>query len=310
MIDNKTEALKEIKNLSENFNITSQEIINLLDNNKNILENRFSFAQIFLSYISSIFIFAGLCIYISIIWEQLNIPARIIITFGPGLVSFIISIFSINNIRFQHISTPLLLISAVLEPLGITVILNNYFPNLNTSVISSLIICLIMFVQYLITFLYFKNKSSLFLVLLFGSGLFVSICDNFNITENISGITLGISLLLISYSFNNTKYKNISPIWYFIGSLILLISYFDLVYDSIFELSYLLLVFFLIYLSITIQNKTLLFTNACGLIGFLGYYSARYFADSLGWPITLIIIGIIFLGVSGYLIKFTNSFTV
>jgi len=308
MITNKQEALTEIQNLSNKFDIKIYEIKSVLRDSPSKLKDKTNLAQIFLSYMSGIFIFAGICIYISIIWNNLNLVAKIIITLGPGIVAYIISIFSVNNFTYKHIAAPLLLISAFLEPLGISVIIYNYFPNLTLSVVPPIIISAIMLIQYLLTFSKYKTHTALFLTLFFGSGLFIALSNYINISDNIAGLTLGASLLLISYSLTDTIYKNISPLWYFIASILLFSAYFDIVHSTIFELSFLFIVIFMIYISINIQNRTLLFTSACALIGFLGYYSAKYFANSLGWPITLIIIGIIFFIISGYMIKFTKNF--
>jgi len=303
MIENKTDALKEIKSLSDKFDIKIYEIKATIKNSHSKLKDKTNLAQMFLSYMSGIFIFTGICIYISIIWKDLNLAAKIIITLGPGISAYFISLFSISNITYKHIAAPLLLISAFLEPLGISVIIYNYFSKLTISTIPPIIIFLIMFAQYLLTFIKHKIHSALFLTLFFGSGLFIALSNYLNISDNITGLTLGTSLLLISYSLKDSIYKNISPIWYFIGSIVLFSTYFDIVHNTFFELSFLFIVIFMIHISINVQNKTLLFTSACALIGFLGYYSAKYFGDSLSWPITLIIIGIIFFVISGYLIK-------
>ena len=34
-----------------------------------------------------------------------------------------------------------------------------------------------------------------------------------------------------------------------------------------------------------------------GGLGFIGYFSAEHFANSLGWPVTLVLMGVAFLGV-------------
>jgi hypothetical protein len=39
------------------------------------------------------------------------------------------------------------------------------------------------------------------------------------------------------------------------------------------------------------------------LLDFIGYFSSEYFADSLGWPITLVLMGVAFLGVGTIALK-------
>jgi hypothetical protein len=40
-----------------------------------------------------------------------------------------------------------------------------------------------------------------------------------------------------------------------------------------------------------------LFTTVIAMLGFIGFYTAKHFANSLGWPITLVLMGVAFLGV-------------
>jgi hypothetical protein len=39
------------------------------------------------------------------------------------------------------------------------------------------------------------------------------------------------------------------------------------------------------------------------MLGFIGYFSAKHFSDSLGWPITLVLMGVAFLGVGTVALK-------
>tara|TARA_R110002126_G_scaffold291441_1_gene452445 strand:- start:15727 stop:16674 length:948 start_codon:yes stop_codon:yes gene_type:complete len=314
MIKDKQKALEKIKTLTKDYNISHNEIIDYLNNeqflgNSNAkFNNKINFAQKFLSYISSIFIFVGICLYVFIIWNDLNSIAKIVITLGSGITAYIISLTSINHNNYKHMAVPLLLISAALEPLGLLVIIHEFLPNLNNSIWSVIIVSVIMFIQYLITFLKSNLNSALFLTLIFAVFLFTSISNFLYISSNTIGFTLGVSLLLISYSMDKTTYKNISLFGYFFGSIALFIASFDALSNTIFELVFLCLTIFMIFISINIKSKTLLFTSACSLIWFLGYYSDKYFTDSLSWPIILIIIGLIFFAISGFVFKIKKKY--
>jgi hypothetical protein len=39
------------------------------------------------------------------------------------------------------------------------------------------------------------------------------------------------------------------------------------------------------------------------MLSFIGYYTAQHFVDSLGWPVTLVLMGVAFIGVSTLAIK-------
>ena len=72
---------------------------------------------------------------------------------------------------------------------------------------------------------------------------------------------------------------------------------FDLVQHTSVELLYLAVA------ASTLQSRALLLTTVIAMLAFIGYYSAEHFANSLGWPATLILMGIAFLGVGTLAIK-------
>ena len=39
------------------------------------------------------------------------------------------------------------------------------------------------------------------------------------------------------------------------------------------------------------------------MLAYLGYYTREYFADVLGWPVALILFGLVLLALSGYAFK-------
>jgi hypothetical protein len=51
------------------------------------------------------------------------------------------------------------------------------------------------------------------------------------------------------------------------------------------------------------HSRTLLLVSTFALLGFLGYYTEEYFADVTGWPIALMIMGFLLIGVSAYAVK-------
>jgi len=59
----------------------------------------------------------------------------------------------------------------------------------------------------------------------------------------------------------------------------------------------------MLYACVVLQSKTLLLTTTIAMLSYIGYFSATHFVDSLGWPITLVLIGVAFLGVGTLAIK-------
>ena len=64
-----------------------------------------------------------------------------------------------------------------------------------------------------------------------------------------------------------------------------------------FEVSEVVLVASCIWLSTVLRSRTLLATGTIALLVYVGYFSGRHFADSVGWPLLLILLGGLMMGV-------------
>jgi hypothetical protein len=78
---------------------------------------------------------------------------------------------------------------------------------------------------------------------------------------------------------------------------------FDLVHNTSIELLHLAITASMLYACVVLQSRTLLFTTVIAMLSFIGYYTTQHFANSLGWPITLLLMGIAFMGVSAIAMK-------
>lgn len=119
-----------------------------------------------------------------------------------------------------------------------------------------------------------------------------------------AGLITGVCIMLTAYGLQkDNRYPRLIVLSYFIGSIFVYTGLFDLVQHTSFELLYLAVTASFLYACVVLHSRTLLLTTVIAMLSFLGYYSAEYFADSLGWPITLILMGIIFMGIGTIAIK-------
>lgn len=121
---------------------------------------------------------------------------------------------------------------------------------------------------------------------------------------NWASFIIGICVMLTAYGLQQEgKYQRLIGLGYFIGSIMTYSGLFDLVQNTAFELLYLAVTASILYACVVLQSQALLLTTAIAMLAFIGYYSAEYFANSLGWPITLLVMGIAFLSVGTIVIK-------
>src|SRR5574340_341220 len=113
-----------------------------------------------------------------------------------------------------------------------------------------------------------------------------------------AGLLTGMCVMSAAYGLHKAgRYPFLTGLGYLIGSAMAYSGLFDLVHDTSYELLYLAVAAAMLYACVALASRALLFTTVIAMLGFIGYYSAKHFADSLGWPVTLVLMGVAFLGV-------------
>ena len=119
-----------------------------------------------------------------------------------------------------------------------------------------------------------------------------------------ANLITGISVISAGYGLHRAgRYPGLAGLGYFFGSIIAYGGLFDLLRSTPLELSYLAVTALMLYFCTVLQSRALLFTTVIAMLGFIGYYGAMHFANSLGWPVTLVLIGVAFLGVGAIAVK-------
>ena len=242
---------------------------------------------------------SGIAVYIGMFWSDMNSAMRIIITLGSGIVSYILALVSLGEARFEKSSTPLFLIAAFLQTTGLFVTLDEFSSGGNWRY-AVLLISGTMFLQQALTFWSKKRTTLLFTSLLFSSAFIATGFDLIGMDEDLIAIVIGSALLCIAYVIDKSEHHPIASFWYFVGSISLLSGFFHAIHQSVFDILFLILSCFLMFISTRVQNRTLLTVSTLSLLGYISYFTTEHFVDSLGWPLVLIILGFVFFGISSY----------
>lgn len=134
------------------------------------------------------------------------------------------------------------------------------------------------------------------------SGLFDRITEY--TSANWASLLIGVSIIFAAYGMHKAdRYPRLITIGYFIGSIMAYAGLFDLVQNTSVELLYLAATASVLYACVVLQSRALLLTTVIAMFAFIGYFSEKHFTNSLGWPVTLVIMGIIFLGIGAIAIK-------
>jgi len=134
------------------------------------------------------------------------------------------------------------------------------------------------------------------------SGLFDRIAEY--TSNNWASLLTGLCVSSAAFGLQKAeRYPRLIALGYFAGSLMAYAGLFDLVQHTSVELVYLAVTAAVLYGCVVLQSRALLLTTVIAMLSFIGYFSGEYFANSLGWPITLVLMGVAFLGVGALAIK-------
>lgn len=307
-MDTQQDALSEIARIAQRHNLSLKEIAGALEKNTGEKEARNqSIVTRLLAFLGGVFILAGIGAYVSMFWDEMNSAARIIITLGSGIVGYILALIAANDARFIRATTPLFLISALLQPTGMLVTFHEFSTG-GDERYAVLFTAAVMLLQQLVTFKKCRRGVLLFVSIFFGLAFFGTALDLLKADEDLIWFVLGASTLCLSYSIDKTAHYNITPFWYFTGTTAIAWSAFELLENSPFEILYLGLAAFLIYFSTVVRSRTVLFVATLSMLGYIGYFTAEHFANSIGWPIALVFIGLVLIGLSAVALRINRKY--
>ena len=308
----KQEVLQDIVALIKHNNINLDEIKDALQTAPMLASKPSSsvLSKLF-GYIGGIFVFAGIGVFISMYWDDFGSAARVIVTLGAGLVAFIMGLVCLldnrNEKRYETVATPLFLTSSFLQPMGILVMLQEYSSGGDMRH-GLIFMSVYMLIQQSATFWAKRLSVLAFSAILFGCILLVNLFDVWGWDGELIGMVIGVSLICVAYALQNSKHLAIAPFWYFVGGVILMWSVFEAVENTPLELLYLGLSVLIIFLSTHVRSRALLGVGTLAMLIYIGYYTAKHFANTLGWPIALVVIGIALIALSSLAVRLNNKY--
>lgn len=307
MSKERDDALDRIAALAKQHGIGAAEIAARLREAPGGGDRQGGVVKSLLGYTGGVFIFAGLGLLVSMLWPDIGGVERVVITLGPGIIAFALGCIWHGDARFEKAATPLFLVAAVLQPTGLFVFLDEFVPKTGHPETAVMTVFGVLGLQQALAFRQTGRTSLLFLAIAFWAGAIGAAMTWLGIDGDLMAFIIGLSLLFLARHAAVSGHPGAAPFWYFIGGASLLAGVFGLVKGEPLELGYLAVNALLIYLSIVVASRSLLVVSVIGLIGYLSYFTYEYFADVIGWPVALIVMGLVMIGVSAYAFKLGQS---
>lgn len=301
----RAEALARIAEIAARHQLPVEEIVNALNKKSTAdpVQRSTGILAKILAYLGGVLVLAGISIFIGMQWVQFNSEVRVLLTLGVGFSIYLFALMTMTDARFSGVTTPMLLIAALLQPTDIVIMLNEYSQG-GKPEHGLLFMCVVMFVQQYFTFLAKRRSVLLFTSMFFGAAGFGTLGEILHIDFGVISLALGIALTSISYSVDKTMHNSITPFWYFAGSVFFLVGAFDLLEGSAIEILYFGVAAGFMYLSTVVRSRTLLFCSVIALMSFTGYF----FRDSLANAFGLIIMGFLLIGLSAFAMSLNRKY--
>ena len=215
--------------------------------------------------------------------------------------------FAAADERWEKAATPLFLLAALLQPTGILVTLNEFSTG-GDERYAFLLTSGVLLIQQALMFLKTRRTVLLFMSLIFGAWFCGTVMDLLELDGDLIVFTLGLSLLFVTYSIDQTPHAAITPFWYFVSSTAMLTAFFSLVEHSVLEILFLGAACGVVFLSTWVKSRSLLVVGTVAILGYVGYFTAENFADAVGWPIALMLFGLLLIGLSAVAFRINRKY--
>ena len=276
------------------------------------------FGKIF-SLVGGLVVFLGFTLLVGIYWREMSSATRVASTLGVGLFVFSIASYLMISTKQRLTGLALHLISPILISYGLSILVFEVIIGNSASyslrLISNFLISLLVFGLYLAADYWISSKLFSFVAWIAGTSTYwyfiFFMIDTLQISsvllyENKIFAVFGLiycSLIfgILYLSDSNISKKVFNDIVTFGTVSYLLCNVFWFLYDKlVLECLFGLILFLTIYLSVQVNKVAILLAGIVAIVFYISYMSFRYFHNTLGWPISIIIIGLGLIG-SGYL---------
>lgn len=287
------DALAEIAAIARRHGLTAQEIGGALEQTES--RRKTEVVNRLFGYLGGAFVFSGLMVFIGMFWAGMGSTERIVLTLGSGLIAYVLAIACLRDRRYLRAAAPLFLIAGLLQPMGMLVAIAEYSQG-GDERYALLLVLSVMMISFGLTFWKERRDELLYLLLIYASGWFATCFDLLELGDDYSALVVGSFLVSMAYVISRTRHGAIAGFWFFAGSLLVLGGSFAILEGRVWDVVFLAPACFFIYLSLIVRSRALLFNGTVAVLSFLAYYTAEYFEDSSSWPIIMLVVGFVLIG--------------
>jgi len=311
MNDEQQAAVEQIRRLMTEHHLSVAEIVDAVSMDEPVVESdpdaRSALLTRVLSYIGGAFVFSGIAAFVALQWGEMNSVARVVITLGSGLALFILALSALHDSRFRNATVPLLLGAAALEPVGLMVAFDE-FGGGGDAQVAAMLTAGTVAMQFILGFLRYQRTTMMFVGVFFASACWGLVLDLLDFEWQLAALTSGVAWLLLGVHFHRGLHAPTAPPLFFFGCWAFLSGLFEMLEDRPYEILFLAAACSMTWLGVWARSRALNFASTVAILAYTAYFTGRHFADSIGWPIALIMIGLLMIGISALALKIDRRY--
>lgn len=306
-----SQVLSELSVLIESGQINKTQVLELFkDKQPTEAEQSKVNLQTLFYVLGAFIVIVGIVVLIYQFWGDMDQIAKVLLTLGSAISAYSIGYYLHNQEKTKELGLAFLTISLVTYPIGIGTTLD--LVGISAIKMSGLtIISAVLFIIYFASYFAFKTWLFLPFVVAAGSSVFITFTNllfentlapkHFN---EYRGLVLGITYIALSYYFSLVRKPSMVSIMYFLGFILFLgasivLTGFKPNINLFWQFAYPFLLVLTFYISVILKSKEILIVGTIFTFVEILKLTSEYFSRTLGWPIALIIAGLVIMGV-GY----------
>lgn len=317
----KEEVLQSVRALAASGSLTKEELLGVYEDAAKSgglsPAHKLGVATI-LYYAGGAIIFLGIVFLVQQNWTLLSPFTRILVTLGSAIAAYVTGVLLGLDKRSEAVGRVFHLIAALILPAGLYVVFGNAGFDTGSSGTMTLISGML-FAVYLVSFLFDRRVFFLLFEIVFGTWFFFAVTGALmdqNRALDTSAfleyrfLLTGLAYLFLGYGFRLSRWKPLTGSLYGFGLLMslgaaLALGGWSPNQNSFWEIIFPVLVFGTLFASVYLRSKAFLVFGGIFLMAYISKITAEYFSDSLGWPLALVIAGLLLIG-TGYLTVYLN----
>ncbi len=265
-----------------------------------------------LQYIGGFIVLLGLGAFVATFWNDLVPVQRVLIALGGTLTAYVLGTALFFADTRSQSGVAFHLIAGCMAPFAAFVTLEEMF-TISMEPMTVALVSLTLLLIYAVTYLFLRHLLFTFFMLCASISFLYSTIQVILPDAPIElwahlTLLIGAAGIGVGRSFRGTHNEPLAEMMYFLGGAAMLIAP-ATVFGSIpaWELIYPFLLAFTFYLAISLHSKRLLTVSVLALMAYVVYMTGKHFADVVGWPIALIVLGILLIVIGYVALRFRDK---